>query len=59
VIKQGLELYVPDVQCDVPLVERHPNTKKARDFGVLSSSRWEEKIFADYLNINHIYVFSC
>lgn len=56
-IKQGLQLCVPDVQCDVPLFETHPNTHKTRQFGVLSPSRWEEEIFADHLNINHGYVF--
>ena len=56
-IKQGLQLCVPDVQCDVPLFETQPNTDKTRHFGVLSSSKWEEKIFADHLSINHIYVF--
>jgi len=57
VIKQGLQSRVPDVQCDVPLFETHPDTNKTRDFGVLSSSKWEEKIFADHLNTNHVYVF--
>ena len=45
------------MQCDVPLFETYPNTNKARDFGVLPSSRWQGKIFADHLNINNIYVF--
>jgi hypothetical protein len=57
VIIQGLQSRVPDVQCDVPLFETHPNTNKTRDFGVLSSSKWEEKISADHLNINDVYVF--